>query len=832
MSSSLFFSPRAFDGENLDKIAYPVGGTGAGMFALGGNGSFASFSIRHLPDYFTLLMTFSAVAIKDRGVARVLEGQVPAWKPLFPWNRRWQSSGHGGGNKGFGLPRFERSRFSARFPFATVQLEDDGVPLAVEVKAWSPFVPGDTEGSALPAGAVDYKFRNVSDAPLDFVYSFHSKNFLSSQYDAANGRIEATLGGFVLHQEEQEGKPEAKAAIAAWIDDPAAKVDLAWFRGGWFDAETVLWKNISEGNVVEQAAYSDSSAAYITHSGGGQPSNGASIYLPLRLQPGEERTVRLLLAWYAPYSSIREYHPGRPEGEETTPKVDFYRPWYSARFAGIGEVADHWTRENKRLYAETAAFTDAFYDTSLPPEVIDAVASNLTILKSPTVLREYGGRLWAWEGTGDEMGSCHGTCTHVWNYAQALPHLFPEWERSLRETEYFLSQNDEGHQDFRSAIPLRPTPHTFHAAADGQLGGIVKVYRDWRISGDTEWMRRFWPRVKQSLEYCITHWDPERTGRLAEPHHNTYDIEFWGADGMCASFYLAALRATAEMGRALGEDVAEYERLAGLAKAVLEGELFNGEYFIQNVQWEGLRAGDPVAASEGGVNMNYSPEAKALLEREGPKYQYGTGCLSDGILGEWMAWTAGLAPGVDARKTESHVRAVYRHNFRADLSTHVNLQRPAYAFNHEGGLLLCSWPRGGKPTLPFVYSDEVWTGIEYHVAAHLISFGQIAEGLEIVRACRSRYEGRIRNPFSEIECGHWYARAMASYALLQAFTGARYDAVEKKLHLAPRLAGDFRSFLAVDGAYGTVGVKDGQPFFEIRSGKADIREIVYSPFQG
>ena len=69
------------------------------------------------------------------------------------------------------------------------------------------------------------------------------------------------------------------------------------------------------------------------------------------------------------------------------------------------------------MFVATAAFTEAFYDTDLPAEVIDAVASNLTILKTPTILREYGGKLWAWEGTGDEMGSCHGTCTHVWDYA-------------------------------------------------------------------------------------------------------------------------------------------------------------------------------------------------------------------------------------------------------------------------------------------------------------------------------------------------------------------------------------------------------------------------------
>jgi hypothetical protein len=119
----------------------------------------------------------------------------------------------------------------------------------------------------------------------------------------------------------------------------------------------------------------------------------------------------------------------------------------------------------------------------------------------------------------------------------------------------------------------------------------------------------------------------------------------------------------------------------------------------------------------------------------------------------------------------------------------------------------------------------VWTGIEYQVASHLMAMGMVKEGLEIVSTCRDRYDGRVRNPFNEYECGHWYARAMSSYALLQGLTGARYDAVEKVLYLNPRLKGDFRGFLATATGYGTVGIKGGQPFFHPAAGSVEIRQI-------
>ena len=126
-----------------------------------------------------------------------------------------------------------------------------------------------------------------------------------------------------------------------------------------------------------------------------------------------------------------------------------------------------------------------------------------------------------------------------------------------------------------------------------------------------------------------------------------------------------------------------------------------------------------------------------------------------------------------------------------------------------------------------MYSNEVWIGIEYQVASHLMRMGLVAEGLDIVRVCRDRYDGRVRNPFNEYECRHWYARAMSSYALLQGLSGARYDAVDKVLHLEPRVKGDFQCFFAAAGSYGAVGVSNGKPFYRPAAGSLDIRRIEY-----
>jgi hypothetical protein len=280
------------------------------------------------------------------------------------------------------------------------------------------------------------------------------------------------------------------------------------------------------------------------------------------------------------------------------------------------------------------------------------------------------------------------------------------------------------------------------------------------------------------------------------------------------------------MGKSLGHDVSKYEGLYLKGKQTIESDLFSGEYFIQKIKWTGLNAPDPVTASKGSWSSEYSSdEAMKLLKEEGPKYQYGTGCLSDGILGDWIGEVCGLKNVIDSAKVRSHLNSVFKYNFIKDLSDHSNPQRPSYALGHEGGLLLCTWPKGGRLSLPFVYCDEVWTGFEYQVACHLMMMGETEKGLEIVRTARQRYDGRIRNPFDEYECGHWYARAMSSYAMLQGLTGVRYDALDQTMYINSGI-GDFTSFISTASGFGNIGIKGGKPFLDVVYGDITVRKYI------
>ena len=817
----------SYTGEYLNRIAFPIGGIGAGMFCLEGGGAISHMSIRNKPEVFNEPGLFGAIFVKGiKNAAKILEGPVPDWKKFGQ-----PGAGNGLGGAITGLPHFQQAVFKARFPFATIDLTDKDLPLKVQITGWSPFIPTDENNSSLPVGALEYSITNTATTTIDGVFSYNAKNFLKTE--GGKSVIRKFKNGFILSEEGTKEKTFLKSDFAIFTDQDETVVDHSWFRGGWWDPLTMAWNNIKSG---------EAKAVEPVESG----APGASLFVSFKLPAGQKKVIKIYLAWYVPDSDQTHGKMGEKK-ENCDPEngccaspsqlgldkydkdfdAPFYKPFYSSQFKTIEELSNYWKEKYSDLHNASTVFKNAFFATTLPPEVMEAIAANLSILKSPTVLRQYDGRLWNFEGCGDSWGCCHGSCTHVWNYAQALPHLFPALERTLRHTEFCESQNNEGHQNFRATLPIKPATHDFHPAADGQMGGIMKVYREWRISGNSEWLKKMFPMVKASLDYCIRTWDPFEKGIIEEPHHNTYDIEFWGPDGMHASFYLGALSSIIEMGKHLAKDVSKYEQLFAKGKKFTETDLYDGEYFIQKIQFTGLKAKNPVEASAISMGGQYSDEAKKLLEKEGPKYQYGSGCLSDGVLGAWIARMCGLNDPMDASKIRSHLKAVHKYNLKNTLSDHANPQRPSFALGDDGGLLLCSWPKGGKLSLPFVYSDEVWTGIEHQVAAHLMLMGNVKEGLEVVRACRDRYDGRVRNPFNEYECGHWYARALASYGYLQCLTGVRFDAVVKTLYVDSKV-GDFTSFLSTETGFGTVTLKAGKVSVKEAYGKLPVERVSIS----
>jgi uncharacterized protein (DUF608 family) len=822
---------RTFSEDNAAQIAMPLGGIGAGCICMNGYGGLQDFSIRNRPSttalpegYSPSYAAFAILHIKGATpVTKLIEGPFPALKI---YDQGLQGEGYRrGGFEGF--PRFGKCLFKGEYPFGEALISDSAIPLRITLTAWNPFIPIDDKNSGIPCAILEYELHNSSPQNVEYEFSYHLSHLApgcSSEESASRNTVIPNRGVFLHNEEKPNAEDFGSACLISIGHTP--RIKGMWLRSpGWeFDSLSALWREVSTGQFTTNEGSNDIDS---------KGRNGCSILLAGALAPGESRTYPIVIAWHFPncYLEAGSLLP-QVEGTagcRTSPegKPPLWRPYYAAHWKDARDVALYVDEHYAALRSRTIAFKEALFSSTLPPYVLDAVSANLAILKSPTVLRMDNGDIWGWEGCFPDAGCCHGSCTHVWNYAQAFPNLYAQLERTLRELELGRSMDENGHVTFRSALPEGPVKHDFHAAADGQLGGIMKVFRDWQISGDLAWLKKMYPLVKRSLDYCIREWDPGHKGALFEPHHNTYDIEFWGPDGMCTSIYLGALSAMAVMATAVGQtaDAEFYGDMANRCARFMEEQLFNGEYFQQKVQYLGLK--NTSFATMVAQADEHSSEMQKLLKREGPKYQYGNGCLSDGVIGAWMARMYGIDTPLAHEKVRSTLLSIFTYNFKTDLSQHANAQRPGYAMGHEPGLLLCTWPRGDKPTLPFVYSDEVWTGIEYQVASHLIAEGYVTEGLTIVKAMRSRYDGRIRNPWNEYECGNYYARAMASYALLGALAGFRYSAVQRTLWFGPQLRiRPFKTFFSTASGFGTIVLDDRSLHIQMLEGELSLEQLV------
>ena len=774
---------RSFHGRALAQIRFPLGGMGTGCIGLNGLGGLCDFEIFNRPNAGTKLdYTFPVIYAKEKGkepVCRVLEAPKPP-----------PHIGAGGGGpcaNGEGLPHMDNATFHGEYPFARVAFESRKLPVHVELEAYNPFIPSDPDSSGFPAAILTYTVTNRAANSVDATVAWSMLNPVGStgraDADPLLGPKEYGYGKNVNEQVEAGGVRGLRFSSRKWkkahprfgqlaLTTPEKSVTVMkyWSREPFFAPRHEFWNTFSTAGRLPDHDYGPSEE--------GKTTPGA-LGVRMRLAPGKSRTITFYVTWYFPnfekYWERADNFEACCGGKASGKPNPVWKNYYAGQFQDALDVAVQLHAREKELCAATRRFHQALFSSSLPPHVLDAVSSQMSVLKSPTVLRLSDGTFYGFEGCAPGAGCCEGSCTHVWNYQQTLPFLFPSLERSMRTADYKHNLRKDGSMAVRMNLPPGARPHDSPPCADGQMGGVIKAYRDWKISGDSDWLAGIWPQVQRALEYAWKEWDPEKRGVMDGLQHNTYDIEFAGPNPLTACFYLGALLAGAEMAHHFGEEAkaAEYHEVFERGRAWVQQYLFNGEYYIQQH--------DPKAA---------------------PVHQFGKGCLSDQLLGQWLAQMAGLGRFLDPKHLRSALGAIFEHNWRADLSEHANPQR-VYALNNEAGLLLCSWPKGGRPAVPFIYSDEVWTGVEYQVASHCILEGLVMEGLTLVRAARDRYDGVARNPWDEFECGHHYARAMAAYGLLLALSGFSYDMSAGAIGFAPRVRPEhFQCFWALDGAWG------------------------------
>ncbi|OGD21252.1 MAG: hypothetical protein A2W03_09530 [Candidatus Aminicenantes bacterium RBG_16_63_16] len=762
---------KTYDQDHLEKIALPLGGIGTGTVSLGGRGDLRDWEIVNRPAKGFIpwsgqqLGPFFALSLRSadgRSWTRALEGPLPL--------AAYESS-HGSTAINHGLPRFSRASFAAAYPLGQLLLSDPEVPVEVRLEAFNPLIPGDPDSSGLPVAILRYVVENTSGQTLRGTVCGTIPNFIGADgselsadwkgdpaIDNLKGnrnefRRGTNVDGIAMSTSGPDPKSERWGTMAlATSAGRLLTFRTAWLEAGWGTPLLDFWDDFSADGRLEERAHKEA----------GMPM--ASLAVELELPPGEKRSATFLLTWHF------------PNRETWTPKKkedDRIGNYYTTLYADAWDAAEKIAPRLGELEKAAVEFVSAFCGTSLPAEVKEAALFNLSTLRSQTCFRTPDGRFYGYEGASHHAGCCYGSCTHVWNYEQATAFLFGSLARSMREVEFGQATNPQGLMSFRVGLPLSRACDLGKAAADGQLGCIMKIYRDWQLSGDDGLLRTLWPNVRKALEFCWIPggWDADKDGVMEGCQHNTMDVEYYGPNPQMGVWYLGALRSAEEMALYLGdrEFAGVCRRLFEGGRTWIDGHLFNGEYYEHEIR----PPQDPQAIAPGlRIGMGAGDPAN-------PDYQLGQGCLVDQLVGQFMAHVCGLGYLVDPGHVRTALDSILRYNRQSGFSDHFNCLR-SFALGDESALLMASYPHG-RPANPFPYFTEVMTGFEYTAAVGMLYEGQVEQGLGCIRDIRARYDGRKRSPFDEAECGHHYARAMASWAAVPALSGFRYSGVRKSM---------------------------------------------------
>ena len=819
-----------YQGAALNEISFPLGGIGTGSVGLAGNGRLIDWEIFNAPSKGSDngYTHFAVRTEKDGRVidARILTGDVTK-----------EYMGQYGRNVGLGMPNttmagfphFRDCVFTGEYPIAEVALDDPDFPGSARLTAFNPLIPLNAKDSGIPAAFVSFAITNTTSDTLSYLFAATLRN---PRNHSVNTFVkESGMSALFLSNTDNTGENFEHCDLTLATDETEnVCAQEYWYRGSWFDGVETYWRNFTEQSTPAPRHYD-------------VPGNGdcATLYVKKTAKPGETVVFRTVLAWNCP--NRRNYWDKYCKKNEAGEDVEIpMKNYYATVFENSMASARYAVKERERLWTETKRYHDVLFASTVPEEVLDAASATTSVLKTETCLRiGENGDFYGWEGLHQSSGSCEGTCTHVWNYAYAMCYLFPELERNIRENDYHYNQRPAGDMCFRTRIPFGRGTGSFRACADGQLGGIMKVYREWKLSGNTEWLASLWEPVKKSLVFAwseenFDRWDRDRDGVLEGRQHHTLDMELFGPSSWLEGFYLGALKAAEEMAEALGDTAFADECAALFARGYRwsDENLFNGSYFVQKTDLTDKAMLESYDRENGGRSLLGGSAMDAYWNAEAGeiKYQIGGGCALDQLLAQWHADLMGLGDLFDPEKVHTALGNMYKNNFKESMRRHYNTFR-LFAVNDEAGAVICDYPEGAeKPAIPIPYAQESMHGFEYAFAGLLISRGYLDEGLRIVKGVRDRYDGEKRNPWNEIECGNNYARSMASYALLPILSGMQADMTRGYLGFAPKINREnFACVWSVGGAWGQVRMTENAMELEVIGGTLTVGEIGL-PFAG
>ncbi|MCX6971784.1 MAG: GH116 family glycosyl-hydrolase [Verrucomicrobia bacterium] len=778
--------------SQLPRSGMALGGIGTGGFEIRQDGGFFHWSIYNNWPLFTgaryphnekqslfFMLWVKAenenprlvlLQIEDGHDTAAIEGHE--FQYIFPW-----------------ISGVDTIHYKASVPFADLDFEQEGLPLAVSLRAWSPLIPGNVKDSALPLAYFDFEIRSKSERPVDVQILAVARNAVG--YDQpgriyVNRRVrDGDFSAVVMENGQLDPEAQTTGTVCLASFDKSTSAYSGWEHHHPYYERLLREFPMPEVDDTAGRNRTDASTGKMKADPRCFVTLARAAHLPAR---GSNFRHTFACAWHfpnlfgRPMSNDPNYGMDDPNGHDR-PEGHAYTNYFDSAEA----VARYAQAHHARLRGETEAFHRTFFDSSLPQFVLDQVNSHLNTFRTSTWLTRTG-MYGVLEGLSHTKPYAGIGTTDVAMYGQiATSLLFPELDRLTIDI-WRKFQNKE------NGIVVHSVLCNSYEIPEGESNGhrldmpaqfVFQALRSALWNNDRAWLEAVWPDAKAALAYVLRERDkngdhlPDMEGIMC-----SYDnFPMFGVAPFVISQWLAAVALALRVAGQLGDEefAAEYTPFFKKGCATLESATWNGRYFQL---YSDHQETDPAGES---------------------------GCMVDQIIGEGMARQLGLAELIDPAKAATALRTILAMNYKPDQGLR-NCQWPGDTFLHDIG----------KDTW-VDQANTCWTGVELNFAAQLYSHGLNESAEEIIRHVDERHR-KWGIYFDHQEFGGHYFRPMSALAIPNAFLGLSYDG--EALNIAPaRPLPIGRWCVLLPGAYGTYFQTGDGARLEIKSGKVQVKTI-------
>ncbi|MCX7019571.1 MAG: GH116 family glycosyl-hydrolase [Candidatus Sumerlaeota bacterium] len=726
----------------------PLGGLGTGKIEILSNGAFANMTINNSWDMPVERArgTFLAVAAKASsggGMARIMRVREPAMEA--------------DGQVEYANARSMPScRYSGLFPFAQWTFADNSLPVKVSMNAHSAIVPHDERDSALPAVFLTVEVANPNRYPVSAAVALSWEDVNgrggsrapSDQFGLAPLPVQndaGTSGLFGIHFFTDAIDAGRRAAFIGdyfvGVETPGFVVTriLKWNPG---ERDIPWWKQFASTCRLERRQVSPQRRPQATADMG---TGAAVVCASFNLAPSEIRAVPFIITWNMPNAMTPRELSARQA-----------KPFYTSRFASAVGVAEYAVSKRGALRGAAREWQGMITESGLP-RWTQAMLLNAAFPVTANSVFLADGRYSMLESPFDLNGALGAIDQRM----AAMPFLtafFPSLNAS--ELELFAHVQQPDGQIPRYVGNLHEawgTPETSFGVAgwpDLTCSWIIQVAAHYRSTGDTEFLRRNYDRMRRALEFLENaDTDGDEIPEGGSPFDRARAPQA-GSFVYTAGCYLAALKAARAAAHDMGDTLTALlleGRFARVQEAMIS-ELWRGDHFIKQFDPKETRA---------------APDTSFLFA----------------LAGDWMARAAGLDGTLPSDRATTAMMSLLR--------LHAEPFRPVPAMEtrDDGSAAVTE----GACDLPLAVP---------YLACEAMRLGQPDAGMGLLARIYQTVWDVNRNPWHEAlrydspagagQKPASHMAALAAWNALAGLTGFVYDARAETIYYDPRLPAELK----------------------------------------